>query len=185
MWLDSALTLRESRWRSINLARQAEARVRRLTIRHGVPPSSARNLQMAIIQGTMLYASELTWRGQRGMEGEHQAAINRMRRATLGAFKTTPLGTVAVESALTPARAPLGHRHPAIPGQTGGGERRRSWGDGLRWRAGYGRQRVWGRRGLWRGGVGLNAVFSGQDIRREGGGGPGNRIQLEGQRPLV
>ena len=39
---------------------------------------------MAIIQGTMLYASELTWGGGRGVEGEQQVAINRMDKATLG-----------------------------------------------------------------------------------------------------
>ena len=38
---------------------------------------------MAIVQGTMLYASELTWNGKKGLEGEYQKAINRMGRATL------------------------------------------------------------------------------------------------------
>lgn len=33
-----------------------------------------------------------------------------MGRATLGAFQSTPLGIVAPESGLTPARAPLNHR---------------------------------------------------------------------------
>lgn len=37
---------------------------------------------MAITQGTMLYAAELTWKGQKGMEGEYQAAVNLMGRAT-------------------------------------------------------------------------------------------------------
>ena len=53
----------------------------------------------------MLYAAELTRKGQRGLEGEYQAAITRMGRVTLGAFKTTPGGIVEGESALTPARA--------------------------------------------------------------------------------
>ena len=43
-----------------------------------------RNLQMAIIQGTMLYAAELTGKRQRGIEGEHQAAINLMGEQPLG-----------------------------------------------------------------------------------------------------
>ena len=58
----------------------------------------------------MLYASELTWAGQKGVEGEYQRAINRMARSTLGAFRSTPQGTLAGESGLTPARLLLDHR---------------------------------------------------------------------------
>ena len=41
-----------------------------------VPPAAARNLQMAIVQGTMLHASEHTWNGRAGVEGECPRAIN-------------------------------------------------------------------------------------------------------------
>jgi len=58
----------------------------------------------------MLYAAELTWSGQKGIEGEYQRAINRMARSTLGAFRSTPQGILAAESGLTPARALLNHR---------------------------------------------------------------------------
>ena len=70
----------------------------------------APNLQQAIVQGTLLYAAGLTWNGRSGMEGEYQAFINRMGRATLGAFRSTPLSIVAGESGLTPARVLLDHR---------------------------------------------------------------------------
>lgn len=110
VWLDSALTLRDNRQRCIARARQAESRLRHLVTTYGVPPASARNLQTAIVRCTMLYAAELTWNGSKGMEGEYQAAINRMGRATLGVFRSTPLGTVAGESGLVPARALLDHR---------------------------------------------------------------------------
>ena len=33
--------------------------------------ASARNLQASIVQGTLLYAAELTWNGRKGMEGEY------------------------------------------------------------------------------------------------------------------
>ena len=89
VWLDSALTLRESRRRSMNRARAAEALVRRLVSRHGLPPASARNLQNAIVSGTMLYAAELTWDGSKEMEGEVQGTLNRMGRASL-AVRQTP-----------------------------------------------------------------------------------------------
>ena len=58
----------------------------------------------------MLYGAELTWNGKKGVVREYQDAINRMGRATLGAFQSTPLGIVTVESGLTPARALLNHR---------------------------------------------------------------------------
>ena len=109
-WLDSALTLQGNRRRRIGKTRQAEARTRRIVSQYGAPPASARNLQMSLVQGTMLYAAELTWSGQKGVEGEYQRAINRMARSALGAFRSTPQGILAVESALTPARALLEHR---------------------------------------------------------------------------
>lgn len=58
----------------------------------------------------MLYAAELTWNGNKNVEGEYQQAINRMGRATLGAFRSTPQGILAAESGLTLARALLDHR---------------------------------------------------------------------------
>ena len=58
----------------------------------------------------MLYASELTWNGKKGFEDEYQLAINRMSRASLGAFPSTPRGIIMAESELTPARALLDHR---------------------------------------------------------------------------
>ena len=60
---------------------------------------------MAIVQGTLLYAPELTWNGRVGMEGGYQRAINRMGRTGLGVFKSTPTGIVTAESGLTRARA--------------------------------------------------------------------------------
>ena len=45
-----------------------------------------------------------------GLEGKYQRAISGMGRATLGVFRWTPLGIVAAQSGLTPARAFLDHR---------------------------------------------------------------------------
>ena len=110
IWLDSALTLRENRRRRIGRTRQAEARIGRIVNQYGVPPASARNLQMSLVQGTMLYAAELTWSGQKDVEGGYQRAINRMARSTLGVFRSAPQGILAAESGLAPARALLDHR---------------------------------------------------------------------------
>ena len=110
IWLDASLNLAENRRRRIGRTRQAEARLRRIVNQYGVPPAAARNLQSVIVQGTMLYTSELTWNGRNNIEDEYQLAINRMGRASLGAFQTTPRGIVAAESGFTPARALLNHR---------------------------------------------------------------------------
>ena len=85
IWLDSTLSLAENQKRRIAKTRQAEARLRRIVNKYGVPPAAARNLLTSIVQGTMLYAAELTWRGQKGVEKKHQTAINRLGRSTLGA----------------------------------------------------------------------------------------------------
>ena len=58
----------------------------------------------------MLYTSELTWNGKSGVEDEYQLAINRMSRASLGAFPSTPRCIIVAESGFTPARALLDHR---------------------------------------------------------------------------
>ena len=44
------------------------------------------------------------------MENDYQLAINRMGRATMGTFQTTPLGIVIAESKLTPAKPLLDYR---------------------------------------------------------------------------
>ncbi|KAI5785453.1 hypothetical protein FPQ18DRAFT_309375 [Pyronema domesticum] len=76
----------------------------------GVPPASARNIQIAIIQSTLLYESELSWTGAAPETKDYQLAITRMPRGTTGAFKSTPLGALLAESGLTPAVPLLDHR---------------------------------------------------------------------------
>ena len=68
IWLDAALNLEENRRRRLGKTRQAEARLRRIVSQYGMPPASTRNLQAPIVQGTMLYASELIWNGQSKVE---------------------------------------------------------------------------------------------------------------------
>ena len=70
IWLDASLSLAENRRRRIGKTRQAEARLRRIVSQYSVPPAAARNLHAAIVQGTMLYASEPTWNGKDNVERE-------------------------------------------------------------------------------------------------------------------
>ena len=114
IWLDSSLTLVENRRCRIAKARQAEASLRYIVTRYGIPPAATRNIQSAIVQGTMLYTAELTGNGRKGGEGEYQSAINRMGRATLRAFRSKQLGIITAEGALTPASALLNHRQASF-----------------------------------------------------------------------
>ena len=104
------ITLRDSRRYILNRARKAEATLQRLVGKYWIPPASARNLQQAIIHGTLLYGAEDSWNGTKTMEKNIQLLTNQMGRSSLGVRKTTPIGIVTAESALPPARALLDHR---------------------------------------------------------------------------
>lgn len=125
---------------TVGKTRRAEARLRKIISTYGVPPPAARNLQMAIVQGTTLYAPELTWSGGLRVEGEYQRATNRVGRAILGVIRSTPLGVIATESGHTPARELLdrqaprqteGWRGARDPHQRGRGSHFTSQGGGL------------------------------------------------------
>ena len=129
VWLDWTLGLRDSRKRVLERAKRADAAVQKMVGKYGVPPASARNLQQALIHGTLLYAAELTWKGTKKEEREIQVLTNRMGRASLGVRKTTPVGIITAESALPPARALMDHRQASFalrllsrPANSGGQE---------------------------------------------------------------
>ena len=114
VWLDWTLGLRDSRKRVLDRAKRADAAVQKMVGKYGVPPASARNLQQALIHGTLLYAAELTWKGTKKEEREVQVLTNRMGRASLGVRRTTPVGIITAESALPPARALMDHRQASF-----------------------------------------------------------------------
>jgi hypothetical protein len=95
--------LRENRRKGIKKTKAAENRLRSLVHRSGVPPGSARTLQLAIIQSTFLYGSKLTWSGQEPEAKDYQLTINRIARASTRMLPSTPLGPLIAESGLTPA----------------------------------------------------------------------------------
>ena len=69
----------------------------------------------ACIQSISLFGSELWWKGDqvRGTMGraeELQVVVNQQARATTGAFRTTNLGTLSMESGLRPAVSQLENR---------------------------------------------------------------------------
>lgn len=91
-------------------ARAAKKQLRWLVGKFEVPPASARNIQIAIIQSMLMYGAELSWTGKAPEAKDYQLAINKMVQDTLRAFPSTPLGPVIAESGLTPAVPLLDHR---------------------------------------------------------------------------
>ena len=65
---------------------------------------------MAIVQGIMLHASELTWNGKTGVEGEYQKAIT---TGTLLSCTRRPPSTELGQTPLAPASASPSRRNPA------------------------------------------------------------------------
>jgi ribonuclease HI len=109
-WLDSRLNFSVNRKKRVAKAKSAESGLRRVLHRHGVSPGSARQLQMAVIQATLLYAAEITWSGTETEAKEYQNILNKMARRTLGALPSTPLGPLMAESHITPAKCLLDSR---------------------------------------------------------------------------
>jgi hypothetical protein len=91
-------------------AKSAEGRLQCLINKFGIPPASARNVQMAIVQATLLHSAELWWDGKVAATKQFQLAINRLARATLGCFPSTPLGPLLVEASMIPAVPLLNYR---------------------------------------------------------------------------
>jgi hypothetical protein len=110
LWIDSALRLTTHQSKCMARARMAENRWRWLITKYGVPPASARNIQIAIIQSTIMYGAELSWNGKKPEAKDYQLGINRRARGTRGMLPSTPLGTLIAESGLTPATTLLDHR---------------------------------------------------------------------------
>lgn len=73
--------------------------------KYGAPPKSTRNLQEAIVSSTLMYRSELTWRGQRSMHTRFQKTVNRMSTATLSVLPSTPMAFLSTEGGQMPTVA--------------------------------------------------------------------------------
>ena len=114
IYLDSRLGFSEHAARSVQGARISEKRLSSIVARHGVPPFAARHLQEAIVGSTLMYRSEITWRGQKGMSKAFQRGINRMSRSSLGVLSSIPVAFLQAEGGSTPAVARLDRRQEAF-----------------------------------------------------------------------
>ena len=114
IYLDLRLSFGEHVTRSAGRARTAEKRLRSIVTRHEVPPIAARHLQEAIVGSTLMYGSEVTWGGQKGMERTFQRSINGMAGASLGVLPSTPDAFLQAEAGSLPARARVDRRQSAF-----------------------------------------------------------------------
>ena len=77
-------------------------------------PLAARHLQEAIVGSTLMYGSEIAWRGRRVLGRAFQKNINRMSRSSLGVLSSTPVAFLQAEGGSTPAVARLDRRQEAF-----------------------------------------------------------------------
>ena len=99
-------------------ARKAEARISSLIRKNRVPPISARHLQEAIIGSTVMFASEVTYRGQQSAERSVQRIINRMARSALGVMQSTPIPFLMANAGSMPVIPRLQARQKAFAVRT-------------------------------------------------------------------
>ena len=103
VWLDSQLTLKVYHATRPNSRQNAIARLQRLTGRMGLIPTNCRRIMTACVQSVAMFRAELWWKGGNvhgttGRAEELQLLVNQQARTTTGAFRTTNLGTLAMES---------------------------------------------------------------------------------------
>ena len=95
--------------------RNALTRLRRLSGQLGLSPANCRKVMTACIQSVAMFGEELWCKGE-GARGtvsranDLQLLVNQQARATTGAFQTTNLGALSMESGLRPAGNQLENR---------------------------------------------------------------------------
>jgi len=90
-------------------------RLRRLSGKMGLSPTNCRWIMIVYVQSIAMFGAELWWkggnvRGTTGRAEELQLLVNQQARATMGAFQTTNLGALSMESGLRPASNQLENR---------------------------------------------------------------------------
>jgi ribonuclease HI len=103
IWLDSGLSFKTHYQTRLQKAKAAESRLKAISGTHGLSPGLVRRVQIAVVQSIALYGAEIWWQGQKTWAEDIQRLINRQARAITGALRTTPIGPLIKEAALTPA----------------------------------------------------------------------------------
>jgi hypothetical protein len=108
--LDHSLTFAMYRLKVVSKSKSAEGHLHSLINKFGIPPVSARNVQVAVVQSTLLYGAELWWDGDSKLTRQFQLAINRLMRGTLGCVRLIPLGPLLMEANMMPVIPLLNYR---------------------------------------------------------------------------
>ena len=103
IWLDSGLSFKAHYQTRLQKAKAAENRLKSISGTYGLSPGLVRRIQIAVVQSIALYGAEIWWQGQKTWAEDIQKLINRQARSITGALKTTPIGPLVKEAALTPA----------------------------------------------------------------------------------
>ena len=103
VWLDSGLSFKTHYQTRLQKAKAAENRLRSISSTYGLSPGLVRRVQIAAVQSVALYGAEIWWQGQKAWADDLQRLINRQARTITGTLKTTPIGPLIKEAALTPA----------------------------------------------------------------------------------
>ena len=115
VWLDSQLTQNEHYATRLKNGRNAMRHLERLMGRMSLSPANCRSVMAVYIQSVAMFGAELWWKGDNawgttGRAEELQLLVNQQARAVTGAFQTTNLGVLSMESGLRPAANQLENR---------------------------------------------------------------------------
>jgi len=115
VWLDSQLTLKEHHATRLKSGTNAMTRLRQLTGKIGLSLMNCRRIMTACVQSVAMFGAELWWkggnvRGTTGCADVLQLLVNQQARVTTGAFRTSNLGALSMESGLRPASNQLENR---------------------------------------------------------------------------
>jgi len=115
VWLDSQLTLKDHHATRLKSGQNAMARLRRLTGWMGLSPANCKRVMAVCVQSVAMFGAKLWWKGgnARGTTGwaeKLQLLVNQKVQAVTGAFRTTNLGALSMESGMRPAANQLENR---------------------------------------------------------------------------
>lgn len=103
MYLDTGLQFRAHKNLSLEKARKAESRLRRLGSTNELAPGLIRRIQVTAVQVMALYGAELWWCRQKRWCENYQKLINIEGRAVTVLLQSATSGVVVQEAGLWPA----------------------------------------------------------------------------------
>jgi len=111
IWMDSHQTFKEQHNRCMKIARAAEVRLRKLTVKYSIVSKSKSAVQGACVQAVALHGSEIRWDpNELGRRDDLHLLLNRQATSILCVLPTTPQCALMRQSARTPTPGILDSR---------------------------------------------------------------------------